>query len=398
MGTGTFRLCLMIGALAVAPALAQTTPERYAPADSKAHEAALAVARAKAAEAAADKHYKAPRTGFGQPDISGIWTNVSITPLERPKTYGASVFLTPDQAAVLEGDAAQRFVEGAAPTDPNAPAADTTKKHCQGAGGLDCGYNSFWKDSGTTVARVDGVPLASFITTTPDGHLPPYRADYKGPRGRMFDGGEGEGGGAASAGAAAAVETYMRTRAANPETFGLGERCLTSFANSGGPVMLPLMYNNNYEFVQSKDSVAIVVEMVHDVRIVRIGGVHRSDGIRPWFGDSIGHYEGDTLVVETTNFPKAQAFRGAWEQLKVTEKFTRKGPHRMLYQFTVEDPTVWDQAWGGEYEFTTSKGQMYEYACHEGNYALTNMLAGARAEEKREAAAKSAPGKAGSEK
>jgi hypothetical protein len=165
----------------------------------------------------------------------------------------------------------------------------------------------------------------------------------------------------------------------NPEDRGLGERCLTSFANSAGPVMLPLMYNNNYLFVQSKDTVAILVEMVHDVRMIHIGASHRTDGLRPWFGDSIGRYEGDTLVVETTNFPKAQAFHGAWKELKVTERFTRKGPHRMLYQFMVEDPTVWEQPWGGEYEFSSSKGQLYEYACHEGNYAMaansTNMPA-----------------------
>ena len=167
----------------------------------------------------------------------------------------------------------------------------------------------------------------------------------------------------------------------NPEDRGLGERCLTSFANSAGPVMLPLMYNNNYLFVQSKDTVAILVEMVHDVRMIHIGAAHRTDGLRPWFGDSIGRYEGDTLVVETTNFPKAQAFRGAWKELKVTERFTRKGPHRMLYQFMVEDPTVWEQPWGGEYEFSSSKGQLYEYACHEGNYAMAGILGGARAEE-----------------
>jgi hypothetical protein len=376
MALRTFSLCLLVGALSIAvtPALAQTT--------DKARAAAVAVAKAKAAEAAADRRYKVPRTGYGQPDLSGTWTNVSITPFERPSQYGAHASLTPEQAAQLETDAVARFDEGNAPTDPNAPAADTTSKHCQGPGGLDCGYNSGWKDSGTTVARIDGVPVASFINSTPDGHVPPYKADYKGPRGRLQAEGEGEG----------APGAPRRGRTDNPETFALGERCLTSFAYSAGPVMLPLMYNNNYQFVQSRDAVAILVEMVHDVRIVRIGGVHRTDGIRPWFGDSIGHYEGDTLVVETTNFPKAQAFRGSWAQLKVTEKFTRKGPRRMLYQFTVEDPTVWDQPWGGAYEFTTATGPLYEYACHEGNYALTNMLAGARAEEQRASAKATAAG------
>jgi hypothetical protein len=127
--------------------------------------------------------------------------------------------------------------------------------------------------------------------------------------------------------------------------------------------------------------VAIVVEMVHDVRIIHIGGKHRTDGERPWMGDSIGWYEGPTLVVETTNFPEATALRGAWKELKVTERFTRVSPTRILYQFKAEDPTVWDRPWSGEYEFTPSKGRIFEYACHEGNYALEGILSGARADE-----------------
>jgi hypothetical protein len=129
--------------------------------------------------------------------------------------------------------------------------------------------------------------------------------------------------------------------------------------------------------------VAILVEMVHDVRIIHIGAKHRTDGIRPWFGDSIGWYDGPTLVVETTNFPQQQAFRGSWKELKVTERFTRVAPKRVRYQFIVEDPTVWDTPWGGEYEFSPSTGTgiIYEYACHEGNYALEGILSGARADE-----------------
>jgi hypothetical protein len=353
-------LCLLAGACSAAmvslPGFAADAP------DPRALKQAASVAKAKTAEAAADKRYKVPRTPYGQPDLEGVWTNVSLTPLERPSQFASSANLTPEQASELEVSAIDRFIEGNLPTDPAAPATDTTRKHCQGAGGLDCGYNSGWKDSGTTVARIDGQPRSSFITSTTNGRIPPYKPDYKDPR--------------------------VRAAADNPEDRALGERCLTSFANSAGPVMLPLMYNNNYVFAQSKDSVAILIEMVHDVRMVRIGATHRADGLRPWFGDSIGRYEGDTLVVETTNFPRAQAFRGAWQDLKVTERFTRKGPHRMLYQFTVEDPTVWQQPWGGEYEFTSSKGQLYEYACHEGNYAMAGILGGAREEESAAAAKK----------
>jgi hypothetical protein len=348
----------------VAPALGMAAD---AP-DPGAVKAAAGVANAKAAEVAADQHYKVPHTSYGQPDLEGVWTNVSITPLERPGQFGDDVNLTAAQAAQLETAAVDRFIEGNAPTDPKAPATDTTRKHCQGPGGLDCGYNSGWKDSGTTVTRIDGQPHSSFITSTPNGKIPAYKPDYRNPREAASEEGEGS-------------ARATRGSSDNPEDRGLGERCLTSFANSAGPVMLPLMYNNNYLFAQSQDSVAILVEMVHDVRMIRIGAQHRTDGLRPWFGDSIGRYDGDTLVVETTNFPRAQAFRGAWKELKVTERFTRKGPHRMLYQFLVEDPTVWDTPWGGEYEFTSSKGRIFEYACHEGNYALAGILAGARAEE-----------------
>jgi hypothetical protein len=133
--------------------------------------------------------------------------------------------------------------------------------------------------------------------------------------------------------------------------------------------------------------VAIVVEMVHDVRMNHLNAQHRTDGFRPWMGDSIGHYEGSTLVVETTNFPEATAFHGAWKNLTVTERFTRVGPHRVLYQFSVDDPSVWDTKWGGQYEFTSSKGRIFEYACHEGNYALEGILSGARADEAKAAAA-----------
>jgi hypothetical protein len=149
-------------------------------------------------------------------------------------------------------------------------------------------------------------------------------------------------------------------------------------------------YNNDYQFVQSRDTIAIDVEMVHDVRLIRLNGTHRTDGIRPWMGDSVGHWEGDTLVVETTNIPQAQAYHGSWKNLTVTERFTRVGKDRLLYQFTVDDPTMWDKPWGGEYEFSPLKGIIYEYACHEGNYALEDMLAGARAEEAKAAADKAA--------
>jgi hypothetical protein len=322
--------------------------------------------------------YKAPRASDGRADLQGNWSNAYITPLERQAKYGDRKVHTKEEAAEIEGDAVERFAEGDKPTDPNQGAEDHTTKNCQGAGGLDCGYNSGWKDSGTQLTRVNGEPRTSFITSTPNGRIPPVlpgarvAAGRRGPQAASNEGREDGPAGPAS----------MND---NPETRSIGERCLMSFGNSAGPIMLPLMYNNTYQIVQTKDSVAILVEMVHDTRIVHLNAKHRTDGVRPWMGDSIGWWDGDTLVVETTNYHPQQSLRGSSENLKVTEKFTRVGKDRLLYQFKAEDPTVWAEPWGGEYEFMTSKGGVYEYACHEGNYGLEGILAGAREEERQAA-------------
>jgi hypothetical protein len=313
--------------------------------------------------------YKAPRAVGGQPDLQGTWTNASLTTLERPAQYGDRLVMTPAEVAKAEGDDAKAVAAANAPTDPKLGIKDLPYDCGRGFTGVNCGYNASWVDPGTKVMRVQGEPRASFITTPANGRVPPIRPDVqKAQTGRMIG----------------LLSAY--NAAENPETRSLAEQCLTSFGNSAGPVMLPLLYNNNYEIVQSKDAVAILVEMVHDVRVVRLSGQHQPADIRPWYGDSIGHFEGDTLVVETTNFPDAMNFHGSARNLKVVERFTRVGPSRLLYQFTVVDPTVWDQPWGGEYEFAATKGPVYEYACHEGNYALADILSGARAEEQAKAA------------
>ena len=318
---------------------------------------ALSAAPAGAASPGAGA-YKAPLNAYGQPDLEGTWTNASLTVLERPKEYGDRKGMTDVEVKKVEGDDAKLVADGNKPTDPKVKTTDLPHECGRGFSGAGCGYNSAWIDPGTTVMRVNGEPRTSFITDPADGRLPPYKPGV--------------------------VQTNMYMRAhygENPENQTLAERCLTSFGYSAGPVMLPLLYNNNYEIAQSKDTVAIVVEMVHDVRMIHIGAKHRTDGERPWMGDSIGWYEGPTLVVETTNFPRATALRGAWKDLKVTERFTRAGAHRVLYQFKVEDPSTWDRPWSGEYEFSASKGRIFEYACHEGNYALEGILSGARADE-----------------
>jgi hypothetical protein len=311
--------------------------------------------------------YQAPLNNYGQPDLEGTWTNATLTVLERPKEYGTRLRLTAEEVAKIEGSSAQLFAADNAPRDPKVKTTDLPHECGLGFSGAGCGYNAAWIDPGTTVMRVNGEPRSSFITDPADGRLPPYKTGVRAP----------------------GLEQYAH-RGENPENMAVSERCLSSFGYSAGPVMLPLLYNNNYEIAQTKDAVAIVVEMVHDVRMIHIGGKHRADGLRPWMGDSIGWYEGPTLVVETTNFPQSTALHGAWKELKVTERFTRVGSHRILYQFRVQDPTVWDTSWGGEYEFSASKGRVFEYACHEGNYALSNMLAGARADESAAAAKRTA--------
>ena len=308
--------------------------------------------------------YNAPKNEYGQPDLQGVWTNATLTEFERPAEYGDRLTMTPQEVAKAEGDNAKAVADGNAPTDPKLKVTDLPYNCGRGFTGVDCGYNAGWVDPGTTVMRVAGEPRTSLITRPANGRTPPL---LPAARQRL-------------------QALYAQFRGAyqhadNPETRALGERCLLSFGNSAGPVMLPLLYNNNYQIVQTKGEVAILVEMVHDVRIVRLGGTHLPASLRPWMGDSIGHYEGPTLVVETTNFPPQQNFHGSSENLKVTERFTRVAPGRILYQFTVEDPTVWAEPWGGEYEFGATKGPIYEYACHEGNYALKDILAGARAQE-----------------
>ena len=333
--------------------------------------ALLAIPLASSAQTAkpAAAAYHTPRNSFGQPDLDGTWTNATITPQTRPAQYGDRLAHTPAEVKQLEGGVQASIAQGNRNTDPNAPTP---------VAGVDPGgYNRGWLDPGSAVMRVSGQPRTSILTTV-NGQPPARKAGAP----AAFPGGA-PGGGRGGAGAAAARPAAGRGQFDNPEQRPLGERCIISFGRNGGPPMFANgFYNNDYQFVQNKDEVAIVIEMVHDVRHIRLNTKqHQPDKVRPWFGDSIGWYEGDTLVVETTNIPQRQNYQGSWEHLKVVERFNRVAKDRMLYQFTVEDPTIWDKPWGGEYEFATLQGDIHEYACHEGNYALTGILAGARAEE-----------------
>jgi hypothetical protein len=338
---------------------------------------ALLCATPAVAQGAAPKNWRAPRTADGHPDLQGNWTNATITPLERPEKYGERLVLSEAEAGELENAEAQFNATANAPTDPKTKAEDLPASCGRGFSGANCGYNNFWVDPGTKVIAVNGEKRSSMIVDPPNGRIPPLTAQGQqrvAARMAAFRRG-GSGGGAAD----------------GPEMRSLGERCILSFGSSAGPPMIPLLYNNNYQIVQTQDSVVILVEMVHDARVVRMNSQHRPASVQTWMGDSIGWWEGDTLVVETTNFRPEQSFRGASPQLKVTERLTRVHPNQILYRFTVEDPETFTRPWSGEVAMNATSEQIYEYACHEGNYALPGILAGARAQDEQAPAAP--PGK-----
>lgn len=312
-----------------------------------------------------------PRMPDGRPDLQGTWTNETITPVERPAAF-TSLALTGEEAAKLEKGVTDRIDRLSLPSDPNRPAPPKGGDGSTGAAGNVGGYNYFWIDAGDKVAIVNGERRSSLVVDPPDGKVPAQTPEARKRQAERL----------ASAFGAGQYD--------HPELRPLGERCLLSFGSSSGPPMLPnYFYNNNYRIVQTPDHVMILVEMVHDARIIRFGGgEHPPKHIRPWMGDSIGRWEGDTLVVETTNFYPLQVFRGASENLKVIERFTRVDQDTILYKFTIDDPTTFTKQWSGEVPFKASSERIYEYACHEGNYALSNVLSGERAQEKLRAEAK----------
>ena len=333
----------------------------------------LCAGSASANDTAAASKWRAPRTADGHPDLQGNWTNATITPFERPEKYAERLVLSEQEADELEHAEAKFNATADAPTDPKTRVEDLPASCGRGFSGANCGYNNFWVDPGTKLINVNGQRRSSMLVDPPNGRLPAMTdAGKERMARRMAAFRRGDGGGGAADG---------------PEMRSLGERCILSFGSSAGPPMIPLLYNNNYQIVQSKDSVLILVEMVHDARVVRLNSKHRPASVRTWMGDSIGWWEGETLVVETTNFRPDQSFRASSQNLKVTERFTRIDPNQILYRFTVEDPETFTRPFSGEVAMNATSEKIYEYACHEGNYALPGILAGARAQEA-EAAAK----------
>jgi hypothetical protein len=309
-----------------------------------------------------------PRTAEGRPDLQGNWSNATITPLERPSGVGA--VLTPEQVAMAEGRLKSRLDSLSQKSDPNrgAPAKGGVSlgdPRFDAASGGTGGYNVFYIDPGERVAMVNGEARSSLVTFPATGKVP-----------KLTD-------------AARQRLASMRQGFDNPENRPLAERCIISFGSNGGPPMLPnYFYNNNYTIVQTRDHVMIMTEMVHDARIIRMGDRPRAAKRLPqYFGESYGRWAGDTLVIETTGFHPAQAvtFYGASPEMQVTERLVRTGERTILYQFRVEDSTTFAEPWGGEVPFNRMDELLYEYACHEGNYALSNVLSGARDEERRKA-------------
>ena len=302
-----------------------------------------------------------PRTASGRPDLSGTYDVSTLTPMERPEELGEKMALSEEEAAEVAEGARRRDERRAQPSDPNRGAPPQ--------GGRVGGYNGFYIDNGDSAFQVDGQWRTSILIDPPDGRYPP-----------RVDGARGRGGRTPNPGTAFWLEEGLDAPGPydNMEQRPYAERCILSFGSTSGPPMLPALYNNHKRIVQGEDTILILIEMVHDARIIRMNAEHDPPEIRKWLGDSIGWWEGDTLVVETTNFVDRPAFRRGSRDMTVTERFRMESANQLVYTFTVEDPTVWTASFTGEYAWPRSDNKVYEYACHEANYALDGIMKGAR--------------------
>jgi hypothetical protein len=296
--------------------------------------------------------WKAPRTPDGQPDLQGVWSFATVTPLERPSELAAKEFLTDKEAAELEQQTLARRNQDR--RDGIGTDADVSR-----------GYNQFWYDFG----RFIGDKRTSLVVDPHDGKVPPLTRD--------------------AANKAEARAEVRRRAPAGPEDRNIAERCILGF--NSGPPMIPSQYNNNVQLFQSTGYVVILTEMIHEARIVPMDKrPHLGQSIRQWMGDSRGRWEGDTLVIETTNFTNqarlsydpGDVVGKADENLQLVERFTRVDAGTLLYEFTLNDPTTWTMPWSAQIPMRKQSDEIYEYACHEGNYSMFNMLTAARAQEK----------------
>ncbi|HVR30058.1 MAG TPA: hypothetical protein VMS86_11045 [Thermoanaerobaculia bacterium] len=321
-----------------------------------------------------------PRTPSGRPDLSGTYDSGTLTPLNRPAAFGDKLYMSVEEAEAIAEEERRTLELAAQSSDPDrdappaggaAPFAAPDQQRSEFGAGNVGGYNAFWIDRGSDAFNVDGEFRTSIIYDPPNGRQPPMTAQGMQKMMRNF-----------------ASFTYQNDGTASwldregpgpfdgPESLSLAERCLLGF--SAGPPMLPGLYNNFKKIVQTESHVTILMEMVHDARIVRLDSEHAPAEHRRWLGDSIGWWDGDTLVVDTTNFRDQTGLYGGDENLHLVERFTRLENGDLLYGFTVDDPTAWTASWSGEYVWKASPERVFEYACHEGNYAMGNILRGAR--------------------
>ncbi len=321
-----------------------------------------------------------PRRPDGHPDLSGTYDIATLTPLQRPTEFGDKLVLTEEEAAAFASEAgslerlfnipAERNEETGAPREAPPVGGDGSS----GAAGNVGGYNAFWMDFGESGFQINGQYRTSIIVDPVNGRRPSMTPEAQ----------------AQLAGLAAFFRPNTGTAwwleddldapgpYDHPEQRPHSERCLMGFGSTAGPPMLPVLYNNLKRIVQTDDTIMILVEMVHDARVIRMNQEHVSPEIRSWLGDSVGRWEGDTLVVDTTNFRDAPSLSGASRNLHVVERFTPIDADTLLYGFTVEDPTVWTVPWSGEYVWPATEDKVYEYACHEANYSFGGILRGAR--------------------
>jgi len=325
----------------------------------------LAIATAGPPAPPAAGQWVVPRTPDGHPDLQGNWTNATLTPFER--RAGMGPVYTAAQVDGIEGREQARMEAGAQPSDPDRPPPEP---------GNIGAYNEIFFERGERVAVVNGEPRTSLVTFPSDGRIPELSPEGLRRKQRHDD---------------------FRSQFGpydHPELRPLVERCVVYYASSPtgvlGPPMSPTRgYNNNFTIVQNADHVLISAEMIHDVRIIRLGEPDPlPDHIRPWFGDSWGHWEGGTLVVETTNVHPDQGYNESFDKVpysddyKVIERFTRVDDDTILYEFEIDDPRTYSEPWGGQIPWVRFDQQILEYACHEGNYALSNVLSGARYQER----------------
>ena len=307
--------------------------------------------------------WEVPRTPDGHPDLQGSWTNATLTPFQRDE--GKGPLFTREEVQEIEQP------NGECPPNPGSvqcgrPIREGSTNEARLSGQE---YNEVYWDRGSHVAVVDGQPRSSLVTNPANGRIPPLTPEGE----RLMQ-----------------ESRDFRSQFGlydHPELRPLAERCVVVGSPAGPPMIPVTAYNSNYIIVQTADHVMIMTEMVHDARIIRLGERNpMPEDIRPWFGDSWGRWEGDVLVVETTNINPKQSIQRVppSKDMKVTERFSRVDEETILYTFTVEDPTMYTQAWGGEIPIKKLHDRLYEYACHEGNYGMSAVLSGARYEEKME--------------